>query len=286
MISVVIPARNEAAVLPRTLEALTRGAEPGELDVIVACNGCTDRTREIAGSWGRGVRAIESPVASKTAALRAGDREARGFPRFYVDADVVLPLDSLRAVSRALAGAAPRVASPRMEVDTTRSAWSVRAYYSVWTRLPYHRDGLIGSGVYAVSEAGRRRFDTFPELISDDGWVRLQFTPEERLSVGTAYFRIVAPTTLHALIRVKLRSQKGAIQLARMFPDLARNERRAYRGSLGEILSHPRLWPAALVYLGVLTVTRVWGHRLNRRGALAEWERDDTSRDLADARKG
>jgi len=286
MISIVIPARNEAAVLPRALEALTRGAEPGELDVIVACNGCTDRTREIACSWGPGVRAIEIPVASKTAALRAGDREARGFPRFYVDADVVLPLDSLRAVSRALACPEPRVASPRMEVDTSRSAWGVRAYYAIWTRLPYHRDGLIGSGVYAVSEAGRRRFDTFPELISDDGWVRLQFAPEERLSVADACFRIVAPTTFGALVRVKLRSQKGAIQLTRMFPELAGNERRDYRGSLRNVLTHPRLWPAALVYLGVLTVTKTWGHVLNRRGALATWERDDTSRDLADARKG
>jgi glycosyltransferase involved in cell wall biosynthesis len=285
MLSVVIPARNEEAVLPRALTALTKGAAPGELEVIVACNGCSDRTREIAEAWGSPVRAVESAVASKAAALRAGDREARSFPRVYLDADVVLSLESLRALGRALEAAPPRVASPRLVVDVERSRWLVRAYYAIWTRLPYHRDGLIGSGVYAVSAEGRRRFDTFPDVISDDGWVRLQFTPEERLSVADAEFRIVAPRTLGALLRVKLRSQKGAIQLLKRFPDLARNEQRNYRGALGQILTQPRLWPAALVYAGVLGLTKLWGHWLNRRGDLAAWERDETSRCLADTRK-
>lgn len=278
MLSVVIPARNEEAVLPRALAALTAGAAPGELEVIVACNGCSDRTREIAAAWGPPVRAIESAVASKAAALRAGDREAQGFPRFFVDADVVMSLDSLRAVARALERGPALVASPRLAVDATRSSWPVRAYYAIWTRLPYHRDGLIGSGVYALSAAGRARFETFPDLISDDGFVRLQFAPDERLSVREGEFRIVAPTTLGALLAVKLRSQKGAIQLLRFHPELARNERRDYGGALGAILRQPRLWPAALVYGAVLGLTKIQGHRLNRRGDLAAWERDETSR--------
>lgn len=285
MLSVVIPARNEETVLPRALAALLEGAAPGELEVIVACNGCSDRTHEIAAGWGAPVRAIESPVASKAGALRAGDREARGFPRFYVDADVVLPLASLRAVARALEQGPALVAAPRLEIDTARSSRLVRAYYEIWTRLPYHREGLIGSGVYALSEQGRQRFESFPELISDDGWVRLQFTPEERLSVAGSAFRIVAPTTLGALLGVKLRSQKGAIQLLRACPELARNERRSYGAAFAEILGTPRLWPAAVVYGGVLAVTKLWGRRLNQRGDLGAWERDDTSRALADVRK-
>ena len=279
MISVVIPARNEAAVLPRTLAALTEGAAPGELEVIVVCNGCTDRTLEIATGWGEPVRAIEAPVASKSAALRAGDAAARAFPRFYVDADVTFALPSVRAVARALAVDAPRIASPRMRVDCSHSVWLVRAYYEIWTRLPYHRDGLIGSGVYAVSEMGRRRFDSFPEVISDDGWIRLQFAPEERVSVADAEFAIVAPRTLRALLRVKLRSQKGAIQLSRRFPDLRRNERRDYGGALGAILRQPALWSAAAVYAGVLFVTKLQGYWMNWAGDLSTWERDETSRE-------
>jgi glycosyltransferase involved in cell wall biosynthesis len=283
MISVIIPARNEAAVLPRALSALTSGVLPGEIEVIVACNGCTDRTFEVASRWGDPVRALEVATPSKIAALRAGDSEAKGFPRFFVDADVELRLPAVRAVAQELAGDAPRVASPKMHVDATRSSWLVRAYYAIWTRLPYHRDGLIGSGVYAVSEAGRRRFDTFPELISDDGWIRLQFAPEERLSVASASFTIFAPRTLDSLLKVKLRSQKGAIQLAREFPHLARNERRDYSSALGEIAARPSLWAAALVYAGVLFATRVRGLWLNRVGALGTWERDETSRDLSEA---
>ena len=40
----------------------------------------------------------------------------------------------------------------------------VRAFYRVFKELPYVRDGLIGLGVYGISEMGRARFDQFPEL--------------------------------------------------------------------------------------------------------------------------
>src|SRR4051812_46956466 len=99
MISIVIPAHNEAAVIGRCLSGLTQGAAPGELEIIVVCNGCTDGTAHIARSFGQDVRVVETQIASKAAALNLGDEVASGFPRFYVDADVRLPLDSVRAVA-------------------------------------------------------------------------------------------------------------------------------------------------------------------------------------------
>ena len=39
MFSLILPAHNEAAVIGRTLRALTDGAEAGELEVIVVANG-------------------------------------------------------------------------------------------------------------------------------------------------------------------------------------------------------------------------------------------------------
>ena len=47
MISVIVPAHNEEAYLPRTLEAL-RHQNYGWFEVIVVANGCTDRTAELA----------------------------------------------------------------------------------------------------------------------------------------------------------------------------------------------------------------------------------------------
>src|ERR1700739_295220 len=87
MISIVIPARNESAVIARTLRAITTDALPDELDVIVVCNGCTDDTATIARGFGTAARVIETAVGNKTHALNLGDQSARSFPRIYVDAD-------------------------------------------------------------------------------------------------------------------------------------------------------------------------------------------------------
>ena len=63
-------------------------------------------------------------------------------------------------------------------IDLRGSSLAVRAYYRIWLRLPYVREGMIGVGVYALSEEGRRRFGEFPEVIADDGYVRMLFSSE------------------------------------------------------------------------------------------------------------
>ena len=95
MISVIIPAQNEARSIGRGLASLLDGLVDDELQIVVVCNGCTDDTAEIARRFGPPVEVVETPVASKSAALRRGEEIATGFPRFYVDADVELPLESL-----------------------------------------------------------------------------------------------------------------------------------------------------------------------------------------------
>ena len=69
MISIVVPARNESPVIARTLKAMTNGAAPGEIDLIVVCNGCTDDTATVARSFGPPVRVIETEVGGKANAL-------------------------------------------------------------------------------------------------------------------------------------------------------------------------------------------------------------------------
>ena len=57
----------------------------------------SDRGRR-SGIWRPG-RRDRDPRASKTAALNLGDARVSGFPRFYVDADVMLPLASIRRIA-------------------------------------------------------------------------------------------------------------------------------------------------------------------------------------------
>src|SRR3954452_8210976 len=111
--SIVIPAHDEAAVIGRLLTALTTGAEPGELAIVVACNGCTDDTAAIAATF-PGVTVVDLPEPSKTAALNAGDDAAGDvFPRLYVDADILVDLAAVRAVADVLDTDVPRAAAPR-----------------------------------------------------------------------------------------------------------------------------------------------------------------------------
>jgi glycosyltransferase involved in cell wall biosynthesis len=278
-VSVVIPAHDEEAVLGRCLHALLAGARPHELDIVVVCNGCTDRTVAVARSWEGIVRVIETPVPSKSNALNLGDRAVRSFPRFYVDADVVLPLPALRRMAERLGRGGAAAAAPTMDLDLTRSTWPVRAFYAIWTRMPFTREGMVGVGVYALSEEGRRRFDAFPDVIADDGYVRALFGPDERVRVEDARVRVVPPSTYESLVRIRARSRLGGWELGKSHPELVRRPRgrERIRAWLG-IAARPWLWPQALVYLAVNVASRRLARRRLRDRAAYVWDRDETSR--------
>ena len=282
MPSLIIPAHNEELVIGRLLRQLTSGAEPGEFEIVVVCNGCSDDTAGVASGFGQSIRVIETDVASKSHALRLGDQAVASFPRFYVDADVHLSLESVRQVCEALEGGACLAAAPRMRVDLSQSPWLVRSYYEIWMRLPYHLEGMIGSGVYAMSREGRQRFDEFPDIISDDGFARLHFAPSERVIVESASFTITPPASLAGVVHVKRRSQKGLRQLHRRYPELLDNDPRGYSLPLAAILRSPRRWPASLVYLYVIVRTKLSAVWMNYRGDLGTWERDDSSRSVGE----
>ena len=74
-------------MIARTLAPLAPLAAARQLEIIVACNGCTDETARIARGFD-GVTVLELEQPSKAAALNAGDAAASHWPRLYVDADV------------------------------------------------------------------------------------------------------------------------------------------------------------------------------------------------------
>lgn len=279
-ISVVIAAHNEEDVVSHCLDALLRSARSNELEVVVVCNGCTDRTADVVREYGNGVRLIETAQRSKTAALNLGDAAVSGFPRFYVDADVTFPLASVRRIAARLAEGDALAASPVMALDLRASSLPVRAYYRIWTRLPYVREGMIGVGVYALSAEGRRRFREFPHVIADDGYIRMLFSSGERVRVDEAPVRVYAPAALSDLVRIKTRSLLGRYELRQRFPGLVVRERttKSYRNALWTILVRPWLWPAALFYATVLVETRRRARVQVASISNYVWERDQSSR--------
>jgi glycosyltransferase involved in cell wall biosynthesis len=277
-VSIIIPAHNEEAVIERCLSVLMRGVEPNELDVIVVCNGCKDRTAELASAFGKPVRVLVTETASKFNALNLGDKAATSFPRFYVDADVVMPLESIREVSKVLRDGRVLAAAPKMNVDLRDRSWWVRAYYNIWNRLPYCQNGMIGSGVYALSEAGRKRFGYFPDITADDEYVRQHFRQDERLTVTSCTFSIMPPRTLSGIIAIFTRSNFGNIELRKRIAKMPGREKMGQRWELARLVGQPPLWLPLLVYVYVKSMVILYSWWRYAFGDHRKWERDDTSR--------
>lgn len=96
-ISVVIPAHNEEAFLPGTLAALA-GQDYPDYEVIVAANGCHDRTVELAE--GRCDLVIDLKARGLGPARNTGAQKARGDLLLFLDADTILERDALSEVAR------------------------------------------------------------------------------------------------------------------------------------------------------------------------------------------
>jgi len=210
---VVIPALDEARTIGRCLDALCMGFAPGELDGVVVCNGCTDQTAAVVRSSGHPVKVVELAVGSKPAALRLGDATAAAFPRLYLDADVVLPGSAARRVLERLQDGAV-AARPPIRYDSQASSAPVRSYYRARSRVPAVMGSLWGAGVYGLSEAGRRRFGAFPDLVADDLWVDGHFESTEVEIVDCAPVAVMAPQRSRDLVRVLRRVYFGKSEAA------------------------------------------------------------------------
>ncbi len=106
MISIIIPAYNEEALLDATLRAVRESAiAAGEpFEIIVVDDGSTDRTAEIARADGAQVVSVH--VRQIGAARNAGAKVAKGDLLVFVDADTLVPPEVLKgAVAAVRAGA-------------------------------------------------------------------------------------------------------------------------------------------------------------------------------------
>jgi glycosyltransferase involved in cell wall biosynthesis len=129
VISIIIPAHNEEALLGATLEALRAAIagvdEPHEIVVVDDCS--TDHTAEIARA--HGARVVRADVHQIAAARNAGARAAAGEIFIFVDADTIVAAPILRAAVGRSAGAQsaearrPSSSRTRRAGRTARSRW-------------------------------------------------------------------------------------------------------------------------------------------------------------------
>ena len=278
MVSVVVPAHNEARVVGRLLGQLVPAGAPADVDVIVVANGCTDDTAGIAGRYGPRVRVVSIPVPSKREALLAGDRAAAGFPRIYVDADVEIGSADIRALADVLSRPGALAAAPERVLDLSGASWLVRWYYDVWARLPEVRGGLFGRGVIALSEAGHARVASLPPLLADDLAASLVFAPGERVIAPAARVVVHVPRTAGDLLRRRVRAAMGVNQAEQAEGGPGASARTRPRDLLALVRGTPWLAPRVAVFLAVAVAARRRARREVRRNQYSAWLRDESSR--------
>jgi glycosyltransferase involved in cell wall biosynthesis len=131
--TVVVPAYDEARILPGTIEQINDSARllaaPPEL--IVVDNRSTDGTGAIAARLG--ARVVTEPAVGIARARNAGARHARGEVLVFIDADACFPAELLPRIADTMAdpGCLGGAADPRYHPRK----WSVRVYLGMWRLL-------------------------------------------------------------------------------------------------------------------------------------------------------
>ncbi|HUY51588.1 MAG TPA: glycosyltransferase [Streptosporangiaceae bacterium] len=281
--TLVVPAHNESGVIGRLLSHLVSDARPGEFDIIVVANGCTDNTVEVAASFEAPVRVLSIPVPSKREALLAGDHAATSFPRFYVDADVELGTEDIRLLATALQQPGVLAVAPERQLALARRPRLVRWYYDVWARLPEVRGGLFGRGVIGVSQAGHERIANLPLLQGDDLAASLSFAPHERAVVAGARVVIHTPRTFADLLRRRVRAATGTSQLERTEGAPASTARTRPSDVVAIAWREPRMALPVALFMAVAVLARLRASRAVARGDYSTWLRDESSRQSAGA---
>jgi glycosyltransferase involved in cell wall biosynthesis len=281
VLSVIIPANNEEVLLGSCLKSLLASESPAcAIEIVVVANGCTDLTVDVARKYqaqaaarGWQMQVLDLPEGGKMNALNAGDAAARLPWRAYLDADVTVTPALLDHLCRALDG--PKAAYASGTLRITAQGWISRAYAATYRQVPFMARGVPGCGLFAVNAAGRARWGIFPDIISDDTFVRLLFRPSERVAVPATYAWPVVEG-FGALVRVRRRQDRGAWQVAVLYPDLMKNEDKLRLGLGGMLMLFARNPVGFAVYSSVALAVRLGGRRrgLTASGlAMADWSR-------------
>lgn len=177
MLSITVPAYNEAASIAATLDRLLDIDYPADRrHILVVSDASTDGTDDIVRRYaGRGVELLRLPArAGKTAAENAARAHLRGAIVVNTDASVRLDRRALKPLIAAFQDAAVGVASGR-DVSVTREDGGATAGesgyvgYEMWVRdLETAAGGIVGaSGCFYASRIGLH-MEIVPEALSRD----------------------------------------------------------------------------------------------------------------------
>jgi len=151
MISFIIPAHNEDELLGRTLTALREAAEllAHPFEIIVVNDASTDTTSAIATAHGANL--VNVSLRQIGMVRNAGARAAAGDMFIFVDADTIVPPDTLRAAFHALeTGAIGGGATISFDEPP---GWWARMLTGVWNGISRRMRWAAGCFIFVRREA-------------------------------------------------------------------------------------------------------------------------------------
>jgi glycosyltransferase involved in cell wall biosynthesis len=239
-ISVIVPVYNDPSGLEDTLQSLIAQEYAGNFEIIVADNGSTDNTPDIAEKYcGDSVKlVVEDTVQSSYAARNKGLEIAKGSIIAFIDSDMTVEKDWLQKISQSMAKHNADYLGCRVEIYSESN--SLSALHNKLSGFPmdeyiYKRHfaptcclivrkeifehvgvfdpNLISSGDY---EFGNRVFDAGYKLYYDSDIV--MYHP--------------ARTSLKKLLKKSFRIGRGFCQFASRYPELSKEMNRNTTSSL------------------------------------------------------
>lgn len=127
IVSVIIPALNEAAGIERTLTSVS--VQEVDHEIVVADGGSRDDTVRVARPFGR----VISAPRGRARQMNAGAAEAQGDVMLFLHADTILPNGALALVRETLQDPSKEGGAFRLQFDTPTP---LLRFYSFCTRFP------------------------------------------------------------------------------------------------------------------------------------------------------
>ena len=277
MFSIIIPAHNEERTIIRLLNAIVDCQNQKLAEIIIICNGCTDKTYEVVKENFPNIRCERMVEASKTKALNRGDEVAQYFPRIYLDADIEVSADTLIEISERIKKNNLLLSAPTMITSLSGCSLIVKLFYSVWLNIAQVKNSYIGCGMFALSKKGRERFAEFPEIISDDYYVCLQFEESERTVFKDLFFIHKAPKNLKSLLNVRVRVVAGNFQLQNLYGYLFKKSNSTLFPLKSVIRNNPRSIFGLPIYFIITLISR-WKALQQLNMGIVEWKIDESTR--------
>ena len=275
LVSVIIPAYNEEAVLENCVRSILRSTYP-RVEILIVNDGSTDNTWAVMQRFATEpqVRLINRTNGGKAAALNAGIACASGEVYFFVDADGIFQPETINqmlagfrseAVGAVCGSDSPvnlnSLQTQLLALQTHVTTSFVRRALALINCLPivsgnigaFRRDVITQTGPFRVGCIGEDLELTW--RVHRAGY-RVEFQPE-------ALVYAESPTTLLALWKQRVRWARGLWQTVRLHKDMFFNRR---FGPIAfylpiNVLSTALMPILQLVVLGLLLLLLALGYR-------------------------